>query len=80
MIVDTNEAARMVGVTAATIRQWVVRGWLSPVRRGARPLKFAAWDVWRCAAQRMPETWHTTVDHAARRWADACNQSDQLLR
>ena len=80
MIVTTDEAAKMVGVTTATIRQWVVRGWLQPVRRGARPLKFAAWDVWRCAAQRMPDAWHAMIDQAARRWADTCANDDQLSR
>ncbi|MFJ9387720.1 helix-turn-helix domain-containing protein [Nocardioides sp. NPDC101246] len=57
MIVTTEEAAEIAGVTAATIRQWVVRGDLEPVRRGAKPLRFQYDDVARVQADKRPKAW-----------------------
>jgi len=42
---STADAGRAVGVSAATIRQWVVRGYLTPVGRQGRSHLFTASDV-----------------------------------
>lgn len=52
----TADAARLVGVSEATIRQWKRRGYLSDV--------YTAQDVWRCAADRLPKRDHARLDAA----------------
>lgn len=76
MIVTTAEAARMVGVSTAAVRQWVARGYLVPIASRARPLTFAVWDVWRCAGERMPRGWHERIEAAAEAWRRACHTGD----
>ena len=68
LILTTEEAAEQVGVTPATIRQWVMRGHLEPVRRGAHPLRFHLLDVARCHADRQSREYHDTL---RRRWRQA---------
>lgn len=68
MTLTTDEAAETAGVEPATIRQWVVRGWLEPVRRGAKPLRFHYDDVARVQREHRPETWRKKHAEAARRW------------
>lgn len=70
MTLTTDEAAARVGVAPVTVRQWVVRGWLHPVRRETKPLRFKEADVVRCHADRRPAAWHTQVEAAATRWRE----------
>lgn len=57
MTLTTEEAADVAGVSPVTIRKWVMLGWLSPVRRGARPLRFDYDEVARCQREHRPATW-----------------------
>ena len=68
MTLTTEEAAEVAGVQPVTIRQWVLKGWLEPVRRGAKPLRFHYEDVARCQADHRPETWKRRHAEAANRW------------
>lgn len=62
-----SEAAIQCGVTEATIRKWVMRGHIEPVRRGAKPLRFHESDLARCAGERMSGAEHARLDAL---WAD----------
>jgi len=59
---DIHEAARQVGVTEATIRKWVMRNQLEPLRRGAKPLRFDEVALGRCAGDRFSEARHAELD------------------
>lgn len=50
----TADAALLVEVSEATIRQWKLRGYL--------PEEFNAADVWRCKAERMRPSEHARLD------------------
>lgn len=76
-IVTTEQAAALVGVEPATVRSWVVRGHLTPLRRGARPLRFREQDVIRCHAERMPDHWHQGVGRLAEAWALASTETNR---
>jgi excisionase family DNA binding protein len=69
-LLTIDEAAEQVGVSTATLRQWVVRGHLEPLRRGTKPLVFHAADVWRCARERLPRRERERISELARRWHD----------
>ena len=69
MIVTMIEAAELVGVSPFTIRGWVARGYLSPVRANAKPVLFREADVVTCHLERQPATWHARLDTL---WRDAC--------
>lgn len=71
MIVTTDEAAALAGVTPATIRQWVVRGHLQPIQRGTNPLRFNYDDVAACQHAKRPNTWRQRHAAAAERWFDS---------
>jgi excisionase family DNA binding protein len=68
MTVTTEEAATIAGVSAATIRQWVVRGDLEPMRRGAKPLRFHYEDVCRVQRDKRSKAWQQRHDEARTRW------------
>lgn len=68
----------MVGVSTAAVRQWVARGYLVPLHSNARPLTFISWDVWRCAAERMPRRWHSGITRAAELWRSTTDPGDHL--
>ena len=57
-----DEAAEQVGVAEATLRKWVMRGYLEPVRRGAKPLRFDEVELARCAADRLSAAEHVRLD------------------
>jgi predicted site-specific integrase-resolvase len=59
---NISEAAQQVGVSEATIRSWVMRGYLEPVRRGAKPLRFAEYELVACARERMSKAEHDALD------------------
>lgn len=69
MIVTTDEAANIAGVSPSTIRAWVMRGWLEPLRRGAKPLRFHYDDVARVQRDHRPETWRQRHEQARDEWA-----------
>lgn len=77
MTVTTDEAARLAGVSPATVRSWVLRGLLRPVRRGARPLRFHPEDVWRCARDRMSRLESERLDTLMRHWSTICGDDVQ---
>jgi len=69
MTVTTDEAATIAGVSPAVIRQWVVRGDLEPVRRGAKPMRFRYEDVARVQREKRPRAWRERHAEASARWA-----------
>jgi excisionase family DNA binding protein len=73
--VTTEEAAEIAGVSVSQIRKWVLAGWLNPVRRGARPLRFVYDDVAKCQMDHRTQAWKDRHAAAAERW-NACNQGD----
>ena len=62
MTVTTEEAAALVGVSEATIWKWRERGYLRPVREGAKPLRFREEDVIEADIRRRPRAWHDLLD------------------
>lgn len=67
-----SEAAIQCGVTESTIRSWVLRGYLEPVRRGAKPLRFDEQALAQCAAERMSKAEHERLDTL---WAQVVAQT-----
>ena len=68
MTVTTEQAAEYAGVSPATIRGWVLKGWLDPVRRGAKPLRFHYDDVARVQYEHRTEAWKRRHADAAERF------------
>jgi excisionase family DNA binding protein len=66
--VTTEEAADIAGVSPVTIRSWVMRGDLEPVRRGAKPLRFHYDDVARVQREKRPATWRKRHADAVSAW------------
>lgn len=71
MIVTTEEAASIAGVSPVTLRQWVMRGDLEPLRRGARPLRFDYDEVARVQASKRSAEWLRRHDEARMLWLEA---------
>lgn len=76
MTLTTEEAAAQAGVSPATLRSWVMRGWLEPVRRGAKPLRFHYEDVARVQAEHRPAGWRTRHAEAVERWTSGLSACD----
>ena len=70
LIVTTPEAAAMANVKPGTIRLWVLRGRLEPLKRGARPLRFRASDVHQCIALSRSDAHRERLEALAQAWAD----------
>lgn len=68
MTVTTQEAADLLNVAPNTIRSWVMRGKLSPVRRGAKPLRFHERDVIEAQYQQLTPTERERLDALAARF------------
>lgn len=64
----TEEAATLAGVQPVTVRQWVVRGRLEPLRRGAKPLLFRESDVVEAAHLSLTRAQRARLDTLAERW------------
>ncbi len=73
MTVTTDQAAALVAVSPTTVRSWVLRGLLEPVRRGAKPLRFRPEDVWRCARDRLTAAESARLDTLAEQWSRTCD-------
>lgn len=71
MTLTTDEAAEVAGISPVTVRTWVLRGWLEPVRRGAKPLRFHYEDVARCQREHRPATWERRHATRSERFATA---------
>lgn len=68
----TAQVADHLGVSANTVRGWVMQGKLEPVRRGARPLLFRTLDVEWLRAERQPAEWHQAMRDTRERWEREC--------
>lgn len=73
MILTTVEAAEQAGVSPATIRSWVHRGHLKPLRANANPLRFRWADVADAQLRLRTPAWRRRHAELAQEWADACD-------
>lgn len=76
MTITTNEAAAVAGVDPTTIRQWVMRGDLEPVRRGAKPLRFWYHDVARVQREKRSAAWRQRHAAARDEWIATTGRDD----
>lgn len=76
MTVTTDEAAHYAGVTPSTIRQWVVRGDLTPIQRGTKPLRFHYDDVARVQYAKRSKRWKARHAAMYERWAATQTHDD----
>lgn len=63
-----TEAARHFGVTETTLRKWVMRRQLEPLRRGAKPLRFDLEAVDKCRRERMSKAERERIDALGERF------------
>lgn len=78
MIVTTDEAAELAGVSTSTIRTWVMRGLLEPVRRGAKPLRFDYDKVAEVQLALRSEAWRRRHAEQAEQWRVACVRPERM--
>lgn len=71
----TTEVADLLGVREGTVRLWVLRGHLEPVRRGAKPLRFLRRDVIDFDYERRDDQEHDRLDTLARGWLSRTGQA-----
>lgn len=62
MTLTSQEAARTLGVGTGAVRMLVQRGKLTPIRRGARPLRFHAEDVVALRRDRLTAAERVEID------------------
>lgn len=67
--VTTDEAAAMLGITPAGVRRMVLRGTLTPVRPGAKPLQFDETQVWALQRTRMTPEVRSRLAELAALWS-----------
>lgn len=67
----TDEAAEVLGLRPATVRRWVMKGWLRPVV-GGRPLRFRWLDVEQALATHRPGVDQERLEAMAREWRARC--------
>lgn len=72
MTVTTGEAAILVGVSPATVRSWVMKGWLIPLPRldpARRHHLFLVDHVVRCEYDHRPVAKRRHIEWAQAEWA-----------
>lgn len=79
MILTTEEAAEWAGVSPSTVRSWVMRGHLTPLRRGAKPLRFRWSDVAECQRNLRSSEWRERHHAAASEWR-VCIEGNDVQR
>lgn len=57
-----EDGADLLGISPFTVKSWVARGQLRPVREGAKPLLFREHDVLECHRARMTKALHARLD------------------
>lgn len=72
MSLTTAEAAERLGIAPATVRRWVMKGWLHPIIPSAKPLTFREHDVARARADRLTAAQHADMDAT---WAEVRRQA-----
>ncbi len=68
MTLTTEDLCREFGVVPSAVRMWVARGWIEPVRRGAKPLRFREDDVAVFRRERMPAHERERLRRLAEAW------------
>ena len=61
-ILTIEDAANLLAISPFTVKSWVERGQLRPVRPGAKPLLFLERDVLECHRARMSKALHARLD------------------
>jgi len=61
-ILTIPEAADLLGISPFTVKSWLVRGHLRPIREDAKPLLFREVDVLECHRARMSAAMHVRLD------------------
>jgi len=61
-ILTIEDAANLLEISPFTVKSWVERGQLRPVRPGAKPLLFRERDVLECHRARMTKALHARLD------------------
>lgn len=64
---NTAETARALGIEEATVRRWVMKGWLRPVEPRTKPLTFHPDEVERARSRRLTDAQHQAIDDT---WAE----------
>lgn len=66
MILTTEQAADELDVTPGAVRMMVLRGDLSPIVRGARPMRFHLLDVLALGERRLTSRERARLDRLSR--------------
>jgi hypothetical protein len=71
----TDDAAASLGIDPATLRRWVMKGWIHPVLPRGKPLRFRPDEVERARAGRLTEADHAEIDGAWERLSPGSDTS-----